>query len=362
MMMPKLIFVIDSLISGGSERVMSVLANKFSEFNYDTTILSKAHIPSFYKLENNVKLVYLKSKVDYRNKATVLFSRLRLYLNIYYYLKTERPDFVISFSTTTNGMTIIACKLLGIHIIASEHNNYKINLNSFPVWFIKRIIYPHANILTVLTERDKHEYYGRFMNNVIVMPNPLPLVPVENMNLLNREKIILSVGELLRWNQKGFDILLEVFGKIAPNHPDWQLVIAGKGYPVCLTRRIQELGLGDRVSLPGEVNDIQTLMRKSSIYSLSSRWEGLPMVLLEAMSQGLACVAFDCFTGPAELITDRIDGIIVEDQNINQFAHVVEELIENKELRFNLGMKAIEKSKNYLPEKIMQKWFSLVRT
>ena len=194
--MPKLIFVIDSLISGGAERVMSVLANRFSEIGYDTTIISKAHIPSFYKLEANVKLVYLKTRIDYRNVVSTMFSRLKLYLNIYKYLKTEKPDFVISFSTTTNGITIIVCKLLGLYVIASEHTNYKINLNSFSGWFIKRIIYPHASLLTVLTERDKNEYYGRFMKNVIVMPNPLPLDPVEDVNLKFREKIILSIGDI----------------------------------------------------------------------------------------------------------------------------------------------------------------------
>ena len=359
--MLKLIFVIDSLISGGAERVMTVLANRFSELGHDITIISKAHIPSFYRLENGVKLVYLRTKVNYKNKVTILFSRLKLYLNIYTYLKSEKPDFVIPFSTNTNGVTIIACKLLGLNVIASEHNNYKLNLNSFPVWFIKRIIYPQATLLTVLTERDRDEYYSRFMHNVIVMPNPLALDPADNVNLLSREKIVLSVGELIRWNQKGFDMLLEVFAQIAPGCPGWQLVIAGSGDPHFLTGRISELGLDGIVHLVGEVEDIQTMMRRSSIFTLSSRWEGLPMVLLEAMSQGMACIAFDCFTGPRELITNRLDGILVEDRNINQFASGLEELIEDQDLRLKLGKNAIETSKNYLPEKIMEKWIDLVK-
>ena len=359
-MIPKLTFVIDSLISGGAERVMSVLANRFSESGYDTTIISKAHEPPFYKLGSEVKLVYLNTIVNYRNKATILISRLKLYFDIYNYLKITRPDVVIPFMTNTNGITIIICKILGLNVIASEHNNFKKNLKSFPAWFIKRIIYPHAGLLTVLTERDKNEYYGKFMTNVTVMPNPLPLNPVEYWNEVFREKIILSVGELTRWDQKGFDNLLKVFAQISPRYPEWQLVIAGKGNPVCLTGRIQELGLDRVVSLIGEVTDIQVLMRRSSIFALSSRWEGLPMVLLEAMSQGMACIAFDCFTGPRELITSRYDGILIEDQNINQFVCGVEELIEDQNLRFNLGLKAIETSKNYLPEKILQKWICLI--
>jgi GalNAc-alpha-(1->4)-GalNAc-alpha-(1->3)-diNAcBac-PP-undecaprenol alpha-1,4-N-acetyl-D-galactosaminyltransferase len=360
-MMPKLIFVIDSLISGGAERVMSVLANKFSEDGYDTTIISKAHISSFYKLESRVKLVYLKTKVNYKNKATILFSRIRLYFDLYNYLKVTRPDVVIPFMTNTNGTVIIICKLLDLKVIASEHNNFRKNRGAFSDLFIKRVIYPHANLLTVLTERDKNEYYGRFMKNVTVMPNPLPLDPVENANPMFREKIILSVGELSRWNQKGFDLLLDIYAQIAPKYPEWKLVIAGSGNPEYLSGRIQKLGLCGSVSLIGEVTDIQTLMRKSSIFTLSSRWEGLPMVLLEAMSQGMACIAFDCFTGPRELITNRMNGILIEDRNINRFVSGLEELLDDQDLRLNLGTKAIETSKNYLPGKIMEKWIHLVK-
>jgi len=317
--MVKLIFVIDSMISGGAERVMAVLANGFSESGYDTTIISKAHKSSFYQLGDNVKLVYPKTVVDYKNKVTILLTRLKLYLDIYKYLKAEKPDFVIPFSTTTNGVTIITCKLLGLKVIASEHNNFKLNLNSFKVWVIKRIIYPHARLLTVLTERDRNEYYGKFMDNVIVMPNPLPLEPAENVGNLLREKIILFVGDLSRWDQKGFDNLLEVFSQISPEYQDWKLVIAGSGNQSRLKEKIGELGLLENVSILGEVREIRTLFRESSIFALTSKWEGLPMVLLEAMSQGLACIAFDCFTGPRELITDRRDGILVEDQNLNAF-------------------------------------------
>jgi glycosyltransferase involved in cell wall biosynthesis len=358
--MLKLTFIIDSLISGGAERVMSIVANKFTECGYYTTIISKAQEPPFYKLNSNVKLVYLRTKVNYRNKATILFSRLKLYADIYYYLKSTRPDVVVPFLTNTNGVTIIVCKLLGLNVIASEHNNYKLNLNTFPVWFIKRVIYPRASLLTVLTERDKKDYYGKFMNNVIVMPNPLSLEPVTDIDLIKRDKIILSVGELIRVDQKGFDLLLEVFAQISPVYPDWKLIIAGSGDPGYINQIINKLGLEEKVSLVGEVNDIQALMRMSSIFTMTSRWEGLPMVLLEAMSQGMACISFDCYTGPRELITNRWDGILIEDQNMEDFVTGLKELIDDKDLRINLGKKAIETSKQYLPGEIMHKWERII--
>jgi GalNAc-alpha-(1->4)-GalNAc-alpha-(1->3)-diNAcBac-PP-undecaprenol alpha-1,4-N-acetyl-D-galactosaminyltransferase len=358
--MVKLIFIIDSMISGGAERVMAILANGFSESGYDTTILSKAHIPSFYKLDDNVKLVYPETVVNYRNKFTVLITRLKLYRDLYRYLNAEKPDFVISFSTTTNGIAVIICKLLGLYVIASEHINYRTDLKSFPVWVIKRLIYPHARLLTVLTERDKDEYYGKFMENVVVMPNPLPLKPAENVNLLLRDKIILSVGDLTRWDQKGFDNLLEIFAKISPEYPDWKLVIAGSGDQGRLREKLNQLALEQAVTILGEVRDIQPLFRKSSIFALTSRWEGLPMVLLEAMSQGMACISYDCFTGPRELITDRRDGILIDDQNYKDFVSGLKELMDDQDLRMNLGEEAIETSKKYLPGEIMKKWYTIL--
>jgi GalNAc-alpha-(1->4)-GalNAc-alpha-(1->3)-diNAcBac-PP-undecaprenol alpha-1,4-N-acetyl-D-galactosaminyltransferase len=175
-----------------------------------------------------------------------------------------------------------------------------------------------------------------------------------------REKVILSVGELSRTEQKGFDTLLQIFAQIAPEYPDWQLVIVGSGDPGSLTSMIENSGLEKRVSLIGEVNDVQTLMQRSSVFTLTSRWEGLPMVLLEAMSQGMACIAFDCFTGPRELITDRVDGILVDDQNTDHFVTGLKALIEDQDLRTRLGSQAIDTSKKYLPEKIMQRWVQLI--
>ena len=356
----RIMFIIDSLISGGAERVMSVIANRFAELGYDVSILSKAHIPSFFILNEDVKLVYPDQTVNYRNKFTIFYTRLNLYISIYRYLRNNRPDLVIPFSTNTNGVTILICKVLRLSVIASEHNNFKLNLNSIPVWFIKRHIYPMANVLTVLTYRDKDEYYARFMKNVTVMPNPLALDPLENNAIVKRDKIILVAGELSRSYQKGFDNLMEIFAQISGNYPEWQLIIAGSGNTGPLELMIKKLNLVNKVQLAGEVSDMQSLMRKCSIFALTSRWEGLPMVLLEAMSQGMACIAFDCFTGPRELITHRQDGILVKDQDKGQFVADLEELLNDRELSMNLGRNAIEKSKQYLPDSIMKKWLLLI--
>lgn len=357
--MKRIFFITSSLSSGGAERVMAVLANRLSEIGYNTTIISKAHIPPFYEIKNRVKLVFLPPKINYNNKVSTFFGRCILNRNIYKYLKNEKPDIVISFSTTTNGSMILICRLLKLFVIASEHNNYKVNLKSLPIWLIKRHIYPHATYLTVLTERDKIEYYGKYMKNVIVMPNPLPLQPIDKINLRHRKELILAVGNLSRWRHKGFDKLLVIFSKIEKKYSNWQLFIAGAGDPTWLKKEIKNLNLENRVILLGAVKDIQSLMLRSSIFAMTSRWEGLPMVLIEAMSQGMACIAFDCFTGPGDIIKNGSDGILIEDQNIDLFVNKLSALIEKKELRLKLGLNAVETSRKYFPEKILQKWFSL---
>ena len=359
--MVKLIFVADTLSSGGAERVMSVLAKSFAETGYDTTILLNTAGPSFYNLGEKVKLVHTPAQINHKNRATVAVSRFGIYSDIFRYLKTEKPDLVITFSTTTNGPVILICKLLGLRVIASEHSNYRVRLNSLQVWLIKRLIYPRADLLTVLTERDCNEYYSKFMNNIVVMRNPLAMKPAETVNS-DREEVILAIGFVspCKLRIKGLDTLLEVYQKIAAKFPNWRLVIAGGGDPGSLNKIIGEYGLSSYVSLIGEIKDVQPLMEHSSIFALTSRWEGLPMTIIEAMSQGMACIAFDCFTGPGDIITDNCDGILVEDQNTDQFIEKLSRLIENKNLRLELGRNAIETSKKYLPEVILPEWYKLI--
>lgn len=362
--MKKLIFVIDSLISGGAERVMAILANSLADSGYNVSIISKAQVPPFFDLNNNVRLLYPERKVNYKNRFTTLLTRGRLYLCILRLLRVEKPDIVIPFLTNTNGIVILICKILGIHVIASEHNNYRLNIKLFYVRLIKRRIYPMADFLTVLTERDRCEYYGHFMNNVVVMPNPLPFEPLEDFQIEDREKTVLAVGELIRWEQKGLDILIDIFKEVIKDHSDWRLIIAGNenDNDNHIKELIEKEELTKYITLSGEVKDMQGLMLKSSIFALPSRWEGLPMVLLEAMSQGMACIAFDCFSGPRDLLTDNYDGLLINDSDMNGFISGLKDLIENKDMRFRFGKNAVESSRKYLPENIVRKWHSLIET
>lgn len=356
----KVVFVISSLDLGGAERVMTILANALSELDYEITIISKLKSAVSYPISEEVRLYYPETKVNYRNKLTTFFGRIGQNRDIHRFLLRKKPDVVIPFSTTTNGMIIVMCKILGLPVIASEHMNYKTTSEKFSHRFIRRYIYPHSSFLTVLTKRDKEEYYMRFMKNVVVMPNPLALKPFSNNETASREKCIMAVGDLNRIEHKGFDTLLQIFANIRKEQPDWNLCIAGGGEVKPVEDLIEKFGLVGHVSLLGHIKEVQKYLQSCSIFALSSRWEGLPLVLVEAMSQGIACIAFDCFTGPAEMITNGFDGILVEDQNRDSFEKELSKLITDEGLRKELGRHAIDSSRRFIPEEIVPLWQELI--
>lgn len=355
----KLIFIIDSLKSGGAERVLSILASELSSRGYDISIFSKSHDNPFYDLNHKINLIVPKSKITYTNKFVTLIERTKVYAEIFHLLRTGIYDLVISFSTTTNGIVIPICKILTIPVIACEHTNYKANMQSFFKRFIKRRIYPFANCLTVLTERDKNGYYANYLKNVVVMPNPLSMKPI-TYNTYDRKKVIVAVGHVASWKIKGFDNLLKIYAELIKKFPFWKLKIAGGGDDTFVKKLIKELDISEHVSLLGQISDVEKLMKESEIFVLTSRWEGLPMGLLEAMSQGMTCIAFDCYSGPKDLIKHNFDGVLVEDQSNTDFAHKLSELIKDPDFRLFLGNNAIEASKKYLPSFIVDKWEKLI--
>lgn len=358
--MNKIIFVTDGLVSGGAERVLSIIANGLDTRGYDISIISKQQIKPFYNLNSKVKVIYPTTRISYKNTFKILLSRLAIYINIFKILKFEKPDIVIPFSTTTNGSIIIIAKLLNIKLIASEHNNYKVGLQKLSIWLIKRIIYKMTDYLMVLTQRDVDEYYGNFIKNIVVMPNPLALIPINDNIVFERGKIILAIGNVSRWKHKGFDNLLSIFTNIKNRIPEYKLVIAGGGDPTYLKQICIELNIENKVEFLGEVKDIEHYMQKASVFTLTSRWEGLPMVLIEAMSQGLPCVAYDCFSGPRDIISNGKDGVLVEDQNKEKFGQELISLIKNKNKQANLSKEAILSVKKYEINSILDKWENLL--
>jgi len=206
----------------------------------------------------------------------------------------------------------------------------------------------------VLTKQDEKQLN---LPNVVCIYNPNPFSKETKSSELISKQII-TLGSLI--DVKGYDMLIESWKFVKKVHPDWFLNIFGEG----LNRRnleyqIKSGQMENSVFLRGQITEVFQEYMKSSIYVMSSRYEGLPMVLIEAMSCGLPIVSFDCECGPREIITNGVDGFLIEPNDTKALANKICELIENEQMRKEMGRNAFEKSKQFSLDKIMPQWILL---
>ncbi len=346
----KITFVISSLGSGGAERVLSILANKLVN-NHNVTIITFANNESFYPLNNKIKHIKLNLLKESKNIFQSFVNSFKRIVILTKTIKQENPDIVITFMTQTNILAIIASKIARKKIIISERTVYDF-YNSKILNLVRKLIYPFSDMLITQTNADKKNY--NFLKNVFVIYNP---IEIKNSNLnVKKEKIIFGVGRLDK--QKGFDTLIKVFSQIKKD--DWKLIIAGDGQERNnLENLIKKLQVKN-IELIGKTKEIFKWYEKASIFVLSSKKEGFPNVLIEAMSCGCASIAFDCPYGPGEIIEDGINGILVENQNQQKLQEAIEKLIENKDLRERLSKEAIKVRDKYSIEKIIKEWENII--
>jgi glycosyltransferase involved in cell wall biosynthesis len=219
--------------------------------------------------------------------------------------------------------------------------------------------YPRLDALVVLTGGDRDAYVEALGNGlrVDVIANAVPAMPGPPSPL--SEPVILAAGRLTP--QKGFDLLAEAFALIADEAPDWSVRICGDGPKRDgIEERIAEHRLEDRVVLAGRCMRIWEEMERASVYALSSRFEGFPMILLEAMSKGMAVAAFDCPTGPAEIVQDGVNGRMVPAEDVDAFAAALRDLMADEALRRRCAAAAVEVAHRYDMDAIGAQWEALL--
>jgi len=258
------------------------------------------------------------------------------------------------------GLNIVAARYapFGVRTIGQEHMNLATK-GAVLRADIQRY-YPRLDALAVLTERDRRDYSGLLRSApplVARMPNAVP--PLDGGRADPTAKKVVAAGRLTQ--QKGFDRLIPAWSPIARTHPDWCLEIYGKGPERGpLQELIDNHGLTDAIRLMGPTDRLGHAFAQSSIFVLSSRWEGLPMVILEAMSKGLPVVSFDCPTGPEEVVVNDRNGVLVPEGDVPAMTAALHHLIEDEELRARLGNGALATAAEYDMEIIGQKWLELI--
>lgn len=351
----KLDFLVNSLVAGGAERVLILLANYFDQKGHDVRIIT-FNEPEVFSANENVKRVRL-----HHGKIKNHMVRSTKNLLNFYSKNNNRPDILLPFMTETNLIGIIIGRLYKIKVVAAEHNNH---LKKIP-WignFTRNYGYKFADALTVLTSFDE-DFYKAKKVNVSIMPNPCTF-PIYREEKRKRENIIIAVGDLNRFHHKGFDNMIPIVAPVLKKNPEWKLHLVGSGDEgfKLLSKLVEEHDIINQVIFEGYSNKVAELMREAEIYLMTSRFEGLPMVILEAMSQGMACISFNCKTGPSDIITDQVDGLIVEDQNFEQMTKQLEILVQDRELRLRLSKNAINALDRYKIETIYQNYLGIFKT
>jgi glycosyltransferase involved in cell wall biosynthesis len=248
--------------------------------------------------------------------------------------------------------------LPGWKTIGVEQMNLDVHVKPLRAAFKRH--YGKLDALAVLTERDM-EAYARLLGGnaprMVRIPNTVKAL--EGAKADPDAKVVLAAGRLTP--QKGYDMLIPAWRVVARERPDWKLLILGRGQKrENLLRYIGEHGLDGKVTIGPASNDLAGEMERASIYALSSRFEGFPLVLLEAMGKGMAPVAFDCPTGPADIIEDHENGLLVPFKDVDALGRALLEMISDDELRHRCARAAVAAARNYTMEAVGPLWDELI--
>lgn len=351
----RITIIVSALGAGGTEHVVSLVASHWARLGCAVTVITLEAPASepYYKFDPRVAIERLDVPTEKATKLRAAWLVARRLYRLRSTITRSRPDFVLSFLTRTNVLALVATRGLGLPVIVSERNNPAVQPFG-PLWkWLQLRLYPRAFALVTMTKGALDYFSPEVRRHGRVIPNAINL-PAGWENRRGN-KMLTAVGRLTR--QKGFDLLLEAFARIADTHPDWKLVIWGEGEARTeLEAQRDALGLRDRVEMPGLTAKPGLWLETADAFVLSSRYEGWGIVLLEAMAAGLPVVSFACDWGPTDMIADGEDGILVPNGDIAALADALSNLMADEALRARLAANAEANVRRYDAAHILSQW------
>ena len=372
----KIVYCIPSLhFPSGMERVLTLKANYFADvLGYKTYIIltdNKDKEP-YYKLSPKIKLINLDINFDtnwrlpiYKRAFSYFIKQIRYKRRLKELLYEIRPDITIStLRREINFLNSIkdGSKKIGeIHFSRTHYRNMESNGKENVLKRLISKLWMHQlirelkklSMFVTLSSEDNDRWIE--VKNRKFIYNPLSFFPDKVSEC--KTKQVIAVGRYTY--QKGFDMLIESWKYVKEKHPDWVLKIYGGGDKKSFEELRDSLGLQDNIFLEPSTDNIIDKYCESSIFVLSSRFEGFGMVITEAMACGLPAVSFECPSGPRDIIKEGEDGLLVENGNIKQLAEKISYLIENEELRKEMGSKARINVERFKIENIAKQWVDL---
>ncbi|ENU83927.1 hypothetical protein F974_00981 [Acinetobacter sp. CIP 102159] len=358
--MKKICFLIGNLNhSGGTERVTTLIANALAEKKYQVSILSLADgKQSFFELVPSIKTYSL-----YPEKISFKKNFLGAVWLIRRFVTQNQIDTLVVVDSISCVFTVPALFGLKVKHICWEHFNFNVNLGVKYRDIGRKWAAKYCDYVVTLTKRDKELWEQGIKNikaKIIPIANPSPFEVQENIPSLDY-KTILCVGRLTY--QKGFDLLITAWARVAQQVPDWKIVIVGSGEDEQMLKQMAiDYKVDQSIDFVGQQKNMDQFYRKASFFCMSSRFEGLPMVLLEAQSYGLPIVAFDCDTGPAEIVEHNTSGFLVELGNIAELANALFELINLTNTQYEkLSSAAVQNSTKYAVSSTIKSWLNIIK-
>jgi len=325
-----------TLEMGGLQRSIINICEYFHSRGYLVSFILLYKFEHFYELPEDVLVIEPETSHIGKNK---LLYHISLISFIRKAIMKLNPDRVLSFSDYHNPISIIALAGTKLPVYISDRASPDLNFGFF--WKnMRKWTYKYATGIIAQTKKaaeQKMDMCGS-KTNIVVIPNIL-----RSLNTYNVEKKKYIIGSGRFFWVKGFDRLVKAFALIAESYPEWSLVLIGGGGPESenINALVDKIGLKNQVLFPGRLKDVDHLLSEGKIFVMPSRSEGYPNALCEAMAAGLACVSFDFSAGPAEIITNEFDGLLVEDGNIEAMAKKIKYLIEHEDVLESIAKNAL---------------------
>ena len=372
----KIVYLYTQLtISGGADRVLTDKANYLAEHGYNITIITESQMgrPIVFPLSPKVKMVDMgidfnkQYEYNFLLRSVIYLKCIQQYkIRLKELLKKLKPDIVITlmgrsldFITSINDGSIkigeahtTKAHLRSYHLLEARGGLYKILAKQLRKKQIANA--SKLSALVLLTPQDADDWKG--VTKTYVIANAMHYMPHENSTLTNKQAIMVG-----RYNDaKGYEFIVEAWSIVHQKHPDWKLNIYGSGeLHDDVERWIKERELEETMIMHEPTNQITQKYLESSICVMSSRYEGFPLVIMEAMACGVPCVSFDSPFGPRNIIKDGEDGILVEYLNSQALAENICKVIEDEQLRKRLGENAKQNIQRFSQDAIMKQWTDL---
>lgn len=353
-------FIGDLNNSGGTERVSSIIASELQHRGYQIHILSlQCGNKPFFELADGIHISQLFTKAGRGMlRLPITIMRLRRYL------RQQQIDILIDVESMLALYALPAVVGLNIRHICWEHFNYSVDLGKASRRLARKLAARFADDVITLTERDKQLWLANTTckAHITAIPNPVTIALPNNINP-EKEKLFLAVGRLTY--QKGFDLLLQAWAQVAPLHPDWRLRIVGDGEDKAMLEQLRrDLNIEASTELLPKTNNIAAHYQQAAFFVMSSRFEGLPLVLIEAQAYGLPIVSFNCDTGPAEIIKHGETGWLCAAGDVSELSEKIRNSLrhfDDVNLYNKLSVSAIKNVENrFSIDKVVGMWSELI--